>query len=256
MNFQKSELQYELREFLVGFSKGVQRIYGSNKAGGLLGFPSQYVGAVDVGDAKVEDTMLWKAVSDMFDFGIEGRMIDGRDLGEGHMLDADFTDVEMFLRGLGNLEQFLDEDETRIPQLALLTVCTAVARHTLEGGDRYTGFSDEDAVSGELSFYEMALLANMDERSVRNAANPKLSNPLVTVARGKRTFVERHEALRWLAERKGFVPTRKTTSSDYAKKQEATESIQLPVVTAERLRAKAIADGTSVERLIAQLLAQ
>jgi hypothetical protein len=58
-----------------------------------------------------------------------------------------------------------------------------------------------------LTLAEVALLANMDERSVRNAANPKLTNPLKTEQVGQRSLVRPDEARRWLAGRKGYVPT-------------------------------------------------
>ena len=48
----------------------------------------------------------------------------------------------------------------------------------------------------------------MDERSVRNAANPKLPNHLMTEPVGRRSLVRPKEARRWLALRKGFIPTR------------------------------------------------
>ena len=47
----------------------------------------------------------------------------------------------------------------------------------------------------------------MDEKSVRNAANPKLPDPLRTTQVGRRSLVEPEEARRWLVGRKGFVPT-------------------------------------------------
>jgi hypothetical protein len=59
-----------------------------------------------------------------------------------------------------------------------------------------------------LTLFEVALLANMDERSVRNAANPKLPDPLKTNQVGKRSLVNPEEARRWLAGRKGFIQTK------------------------------------------------
>lgn len=59
-----------------------------------------------------------------------------------------------------------------------------------------------------LTIAETALLANMDERSVRNAANPKLPDPLKTQQFGKRSLIDLKEARQWLAGRKGFIPTK------------------------------------------------
>jgi hypothetical protein len=256
MTFSKIEMQAELRDFLFHFAGSVQRLYGKNGGGGLLGVPSKQVSEVSLAEARIEDTMLWKAVNDMYDFGISGIMTEGRDLGSGKHLDAEFCDAEMFLRGLTSLDQYLDEDETKIPRLSTLAVRTAVARHVLEGGERFTGFSEDDAGGSDLSFFEMALLADMDERSVRNAANPKLPNPLATVVHGKRTYVEREEAKRWLVERKGFVPTQTGAIAAQELKFNATASLQLSVKTMTKLQAKAHACGLPVESFIAQLLAE
>lgn len=256
MTFSKAEMQTELRDFLYHFAGSVERIYGRHFAGGLLGFPEKSVSEIDPEDACIEDTMLWKAVNDMYDFGICGIVMGGRDLGDSKHLDADFCDAEMFLRGLHSLDQYLDEDETRIPCLSILAARTTVARHVLEGGDRFTAFSDDVGGAGEyLSFDEMALLANMDERSVRNAANPKASNPLATVALGKRTYVEREEAKRWLAGRKGFIPTQDEAVLVPKSKNIPTVSIQLSVSTMDGLQTKADVAGLSVDSYITQLLA-
>lgn len=254
MTFQKAEMQSELKDFLFHFVGSIERVYGGNPGGGLLGFPDKRVHDISMAEAKVENTMLWRTVNDMYDFGISGIMVEGRHLGCGELLDSDFCDTEMFLRGLTSLEQYLDEDATNIPRLSILAVRTAVARHVLEGGDRYTGFGEE--YGALISISEMALLADMDERSVRNAANPKLPNPLVTVVQGKRTYVDPGEAKRWLAERKGFVPTK--MSSEAAPQVDPSEpaSIQLSASTIAKLNAKATATGVSVDSLITQLLAQ
>jgi hypothetical protein len=176
MNFTKAEMQTELKNFLFDFAKSIGRIYGVNRSGALLGFPEKCVYDIDLAEAHIEDTDLWRVVNNMYDFGICGIMIDScQDLGFEKQLDGEFCDAELFLRGLDSLDLYLEEDEAKIPRLAILTVRTAVARHVLEGGYRYTGY--DDGVGRYLSFEEMALLANMDERSVRNAANPKLANP-------------------------------------------------------------------------------
>ena len=256
MTFQKAEMQSELKEFLFHFAGSIERVYGQHLGGGILGFPNKHVRDVSIAEAKVESTMLWKAVNDMYDFGISGIMVKGRNLGSGELLDSDFSDAEMFLRGLTSLEQYLAEDETNIPRLSILAVRTAVARHVLQGGDRHTGFGEEDtAEPGLISISEIALLADMDERSVRNAANPKLPNPLVTVVQGKRTYVETGEAKRWLAERKGFVPTKMCSEAVPQAYPSEPASIQLSASTIEKLNTKATATGVSVDALIKQLLA-
>jgi hypothetical protein len=256
MNFTKAEMQTELKSFLFDFAKSIGRIYGSNRGGALLGFPGRGVHDIELSEAHIEDTDLWRVVNDMYDFGISGILISSRpDLGFEQQLDGEFCDAELFLRGLGSLDLYLEEDEAKIPRLAILTVRTAIARHVLEGGYRYTGY--DDGMGSYLSFEEMALLANMDERSVRNAANPKLPNPLTTTQLGKRTFVDHETARRWLADRKGFVPTQTRTDATaaLASPQMVPVMVKLPVDTMTRLTAKAKASGLSLSSVIEQLLA-
>lgn len=60
---------------------------------------------------------------------------------------------------------------------------------------------------GALTLSDVALLANMDEKSVRNAANPKHKNYLKTFNHGARTYVDVDDAKAWLQHRRGFKPT-------------------------------------------------
>lgn len=58
------------------------------------------------------------------------------------------------------------------------------------------------------SIRELAILARMDERSVRNAAHPKLPGPLKTFRDSEgQTRVARPDALVWLEGRRGFKKT-------------------------------------------------
>jgi len=254
MTISKTDMQAELKEFLFSFPKSIGRIYGPSRAGALLGFPNKCIHDIELKEAQIEDTDLWRVVNEMYDFGVGGTMIDGRpDLGFEQQLDGEFCDAELFLRGLESMKLYFEEDEVKVPAFAILAVRTAVARHVLEGGYRYTGY--DDGAGADLSFEEMALLANMDERSVRNAANPKLPNPLVTKQLGKRTYVDRLVARKWLAERKGFVPTQTSEVQATPNVQMLPVVVNLPVETMVRLTAKAKETGLSLSSVIESLLA-
>lgn len=60
---------------------------------------------------------------------------------------------------------------------------------------------------GYLTLSDIAFLAGMTEKAVRNAAQPKAGDHLVTRKEGSRTVVDSHEALRWLDGRRNFVAT-------------------------------------------------
>lgn len=75
---------------------------------------------------------------------------------------------------------------------------------------------DEDALpsflrdddTGYLTLKEIALLGQMTERAVRNAAQPTAADQLKTRKEKNQTVVDAAEALRWLKGRRGFIATR------------------------------------------------
>ncbi|MCY1382985.1 hypothetical protein D9M69_710670 [compost metagenome] len=62
--------------------------------------------------------------------------------------------------------------------------------------------------SGYLTLKEIAVLGQMSERAVRNAAQPTAADRLYTRKEKNQTVVDADEALRWLKGRRGFVVTR------------------------------------------------
>lgn len=61
---------------------------------------------------------------------------------------------------------------------------------------------------------ELALLSNMTEGAVRNAIADKTENGLRAIPGSKPVSVEHNEALRWLTQRRGFIPSPKRPSED------------------------------------------
>jgi hypothetical protein len=243
--FSKDEMQQQLREFMGGFAQSVGRMYGGSRAGALVGYPDEDVLSLQPGVARVKSCRLWIVVAEMYDYGMRGLT---------HLqpseatIDGDYADVELFLNGLTSLEEYMAEDAVVFPTLARRAMRTAIARLVLEGAERYTG-SDEQLL-GALSFAELALLADMDERSVRNAAsgaNPSLRSGAV----GKRSVVPIEEARRWLAGRKGFVPT---TVVGRAGVLEAPATIVVRSSTADQIHKLALAAGLTVNQFLANLI--
>jgi len=200
MPFSKAEMQEELFKFLNLFGQDITRLYGIR----------DYAWTEK---EAIQESPVWKAASEMYDYGVTGTPTEDL-FPEGH-IDGVHGHVERFLRGMDtpHMRLYLEESDTTPPRLAMLAVQSAVARMVLDGGWRHTdyGAGEYGVKKGDmnhLTFAEVALLANMDERSVRNAANPKLADPLKTEQIGKRSLVNPEEARRWLAGRKGFVPTK------------------------------------------------
>lgn len=239
MAFSKNEMQADLLDFMQGFANSVERLYGGG------------VGEKLSDENLITHSWLWQAVNDMYDYGILG--IPNPNFGKDELLDGSHADAEMFLNCLhrNELSVYLEEDNVGYPSYSFKAASTAVARHVLEGGIRYIDFGCADGhLDGDgdyLTLSEIALLADMDERSVRNAANPKVNDPLKTEAVGKRSLVTPQEAKRWLAGRKGFTSTQ--LGSDI-QKQVATKAIDLPSDIAEQLSMKAKQAGLSVAEFI------
>lgn len=117
----------------------------------------------------------------------------------------------------GGLAQTMDEetsDGTGASAERCLMVCElANARRTLEGGDafyaRFDGKGRTDAVGFEcLTVRQMALLAGMEEMSIRAAANKtqKRANPLETYSADGGTRIALDVAKAWLQSKGRYVP--------------------------------------------------
>jgi hypothetical protein len=192
----------------------------------------------------------------MYDFGIAALPQPG--YGFAH-LDGGAADAELFMTVLGSpwMQCYLAEDNVDVPSRVIRTVETAVARHVLEEGERYI---DHDAGEGNgpstdmLTIREVALLADMDERSVRNATNPKNPGALKTVQAGKRTLVRPADAKSWLAGRKSYTALREESPTPSAPLVSEMAQLQLPKGLLDRMTSTAQSKGQSIEAMLSQLL--
>jgi hypothetical protein len=217
MRFTKTEMQGELSKFLTLFGDQVT---------GLYAVSSPAWAAKDA----VQASPIWETVNEMYDYGIDGLPVPASPESAGSAIGR-HIEVERFLHALNTLPMklYLDGQGNTPPRLAILAAQCAAARLVLDGDDRRTDYATDEfgpggGDFGYLTLAEVALLANMDERSVRNAANPKLPNPLTTEPIGRRSLVRPEEARRWLATRKGFVATKVTNEGD----EDRLPSLDLP----------------------------
>lgn len=238
MRFTKIKMQEELDGFLSLFSKQVATLFGSKTPA----WPIQ---------TDVLSSPIWETVSEMYDYGIDGLAIPMNPGSAGSAIGR-HTEVERFLHALNTLPMklYLDGQGNKPPRLAILAAQCAAARLVLDGGDRRTDYASDEFGPGSgdfgyLTLAEVALLADMDERSVRNAANPKLPNPLMTEAVGRRSLVRPEEARRWLATRKGFVPTRSMAKGSMD--QLPNYDLELPPAFVEDVRREAEEAGIPFE---------
>jgi hypothetical protein len=192
----KDEMQEELRAFLDSYAESITRIYGR-----AVLMPE---------NLDPTKTNLWKTGETCYEYGVNGcRKHPRSDLGRG-TLPPEVSDADAFLHGLSSehMQSFMDEDAARFPFKCQRVINAAIARHVLDGGLRDLVWEPNMPEGGYLTIGEVALLADMDERSVRNAAaKTNGEGRLLTEAFGKRSYVEVTEARRWLNGRKGFVAT-------------------------------------------------
>lgn len=202
MSFSKKEMQNELLTFLTLFGQEIANLYGISDNSWT-------------DPEAIKNTRMWIDMDEMYDYGVSG--IPTGQLLPGHRFNGSYAHTELFIRSMNSLPMkiYLENLEASPPHLALLTIQSAIARIVLDGGNKYTDYASHKYGPGNgdwgyLTIADIAVLANMDERSVRNAANPKLPDHLITEQVGKRTLVRPEEARRWLSNRKGFVPTQET----------------------------------------------
>lgn len=244
MPFSKDEMQEELFKFLSLAGKQIAKMYGASEREWTE-------------EESVKRSPIWEGVSEMYDYGVMG--VPTGDLVPRGIINGAHAHIEMFLRAMDTpyMRVYLEQCDNAPPRLAMLAVQSAVARMVLDGGDRFTDFgTGEFGVGngdhGYLTLSEVALLANMDERSVRNAANPKLPDPLKTEQVGKRSLVNPEEARRWLSGRKGFIPTNKNEGAVPERPQEFDMEVSEELVAIIEQQAKKA--GVSFEAYFKKVL--
>ena len=160
------------------------------------------------------------AANDCYDYAINGRLKLAKDGAEQTQMNDNWDrlatlvlsarpDIEVFSPRIQGREMVLPKGLEHILFHALVR-----ARLDL---DTHPKFADEEALpmflsgednSGYLTLKEIAVLGQMSERAVRNAAQPTAADRLYTRKEQNQTVVDSEEALRWLKGRRGFVVTR------------------------------------------------
>ena len=226
-----------VRSWLWNEAANAQLLFGSTIGSGLEPLVAQDSEREEF-LALVAPTPGWREFMTVYEYAYNG--IEDN----GPLLQADFYD--QFFGSHRDLPRLLS-----LPEPILDVLYLAQARQVLDGGPREVTVSREelDIPSGQLAVAEVAVLADIDTRSVRNAMNAKLPDPLVGQPFGKRVFIPVEEARRWLAGRKGFRPTTKSAAT-----APVPVSITLTGVLANQLLHAADLAGLSVEAFLERTL--
>lgn len=133
---------------------------------------------------KIRASNAWKLLSELYDYAVEGIQPDGLD------------GTSIVINGAEVLS--LIDTENYSPS-------NAWSRIVKMGDGRY---AVDDGMDVELE--KLALLANVDERTVRNAVS---AGELQARKEGSIAFVENGSARAWLSGRRGYKPTKPSSNS-------------------------------------------
>lgn len=216
--FTKADMLAELEDTLWGWLQAMRFGVDDDAAVRLLGHPdaAAVLAAADDFSGPVPDQFRplvrgWsvvKILGDLYDYAMLG-------FDSTYEMDSEseYTHVSAFLLDLhkSHVQAEIDTFGTgRDCPMAIQVVHTALARQILEEDSEL--FLDPSVhglslrIDGRLTFRDMALLAKMEEKSVRNAANPKRPNALRTVSIDGAACIEPHDAREWLKARGRYLP--------------------------------------------------
>jgi hypothetical protein len=206
--YTKENLHTEIHNYMRAFAECLERVYFNGAGWGLVGLDSKDHLAIALDELRPEDMdvnkfYITQRLDELYEYGVNGRRHVDFDW------DPDDDDSAYFLEGLEHFPLMYKN--------AINAISIAYSRHTV-GMARVRWILDEGIGiatneegawmrGGVLTLGDVALLANMDEKSVRNAANPKHKNYLKTLSYGSRTYVDIEDAKTWLKQRRGFRPT-------------------------------------------------
>jgi hypothetical protein len=133
--------------------------------------------------------------------------VEGKWSSQGHDNDADWLDLSAFV-ATGRI--YVEHYGAAPPK--------ALEKVLVMGGIRASLDSERSDIEGIpavleglcsecLTLLEISIMAQMSEKSVRNATLPTAQDRLITTKQGTRTVVDLSEALRWLSGRRSFNPT-------------------------------------------------
>ncbi|MDH4552725.1 hypothetical protein [Pseudomonas sp. BN607] len=160
------------------------------------------------------------AARDCYDYAINGRLkLATNGAEQARMNDSWGRLATLVLSARPDIEVFrpsIRDRQMTLPRGLEKILFHALIRARLDL-DTHPAFQDDEALpmflsgedqSGHLTLKEIAVLGQMTERAVRNAAQPTAADQLHTRKEQNQTVVDSNEALRWLKGRRGFIATR------------------------------------------------
>ena len=206
--FTKQDLVNELRCVLVNLAACLGAVYGPENSHRLLGEAgSQFSGTLDddIENLDISSFPVTAMMEQLYDYAFHGVNTD-------IAWDVVELDCYAFFAGLKKFYMLVLDGFTVLPQSrekCMHTLDLAAARCTLSNDDEDGSVRDfvtileggTPAPDELISLRHVALLAGLDEKTVRNLAGPNSKRPLATVSVANRTYVEISVAREWLRSR-------------------------------------------------------
>lgn len=221
--FTKSEMLEELREIVFDYIRATSYALDQNAGCRLMQWERQApiadahelmrpeTCASDFASFSINGLPVTNTVEQFYDYGLAGTRNFEIDLVIGA---TEWTFAYGFIRD-ASTSFLISESRNGAPAKATKCLHAArafFARLVLDGGERIfweDGEWGEGAPRGDvLTLAEVALLAVLDERTVRNATSKSTVNRLNTVVIGSNIYIPREAAIAWLTTKRGFTPTR------------------------------------------------
>ena len=212
--FSKIEMQNDLKICLYKYFSELWRIYGKgsnclaliDKKTGQVGF--KFDGEIDsdkaeaYSDFDIENMEITCYMDMLYDYAFEGKLRKSLDVS---WINVD-EDIAPFIYDLSRM-LIISNNIEYFPIGNLLTVIdTADARRGLDWCGAIPSDNLTEVPSDYLEFKTVVTLSGLDEKTVRNMANPKAANRLKTENIKGKTYVKLQDAKEWLIAR-GYKET-------------------------------------------------
>lgn len=197
------DCQHELKRYILAFSIMLSDIYGESNVVALLqGDPKTNNLWNVLANADLSDRRFVKLLPDAYAFAIHGQVSDIMEL-QAYIFPTYFDTLSSFLKMCSDNEWF--DSVVNEPSIIEVEVKCGSIRHVVD-----IGLARSKLDQGEmLQARDIALLAGISERSVQNAFSAKGANQLKTEKQGGTSYVSAADSIEWLADKKGFVPTKR-----------------------------------------------
>lgn len=244
--FTKAEMMVELKEIIYQYARGAsfaldpedgyRLLFGKNPAnqGDLLHFMNPEIDSVTCDEQfSIERYQATRSIEQFYDYGLLGI----RNISPKYVTDAtEWT----FAYGLiyDTAKSFLLSEslngESVTNTKCIYAAKAFFARLILDGSERIY-LPDIDGPDDMLTIAEVAILAELDERTVRNATSKNATNRLETSVVESNIYIPRESARAWLMNKRGFVqtsigeelPSQAVLNDEFTNTNEAGEFIRI-----------------------------